>query len=276
MARAYSQALSEVAGVRAIVDNRPGAEGVIGVEAAKLAAPDGYTVILGNSSTHVLNALMLPKVPYDPMADFVPVAGVAKIALALNAGPSTKFRTISELIAAAKVEPGKYSYGSGSTSTRLSMEMLEHLAGIKMLAVPYKTMAQATSGLAAGEIDVLANDVAIVLPQYKSGRLRPLATTGAKRLEALPAVATVREQGVEKYEMTAWSGFFVPANTPPAIVEKLGAMLQEAAKTKFVKDALALNSFEALDMNSAQLGALMRSDTDRFGKVIREMKKSGS
>jgi tripartite-type tricarboxylate transporter receptor subunit TctC len=274
LARAYARAINEVPGQTAVVENKPGAEAVIGTEAVKSAAPDGYTILMGNSSTHVLNVHMLGKLPYDPIADFIPLAGVTSASLVINAGPSTKYRTIKEVIEAARASPGKLSYGSGTTSTRLAMEMLEQLAKIKMLSVPYKAQAQAAAALAGGEIDFLVTDVSTVLPHYQSGRMRPLGSTGPKRLVALPDVPTLREQGVSQYEFTAWAAMFVPANTPAPVVEKLRTIFQEASKSKYVADAIAMNSQEPLEMNTAQLNTLIRSETDRWGKILVDLKAS--
>jgi tripartite-type tricarboxylate transporter receptor subunit TctC len=272
IARAYAKAIGEETGISAIVENKPGAEAIIGTEAGKNAAPDGYTVFFGNSSTHVLNVHMLPNLPYDPIADFIPFSGVASVSLVMNAGPSTQFKNVKDLVDAARANPGKYSYGSGTTSTRLAMEMLEYVANVKLLSVPYKAMAQAGIALSSAEIDVLVTDVSTALPHYQSGRMRPLGTTGSKRLVALPNVPTLQEQGFPKYEFTAWSAMFVPAKTPPAVVEKLHSIFQQAARSKYVADALAANSQERLDMNGAQLSTLIRSENERWGKILQEMK----
>jgi len=185
MARAYSRAIAEQAGLNAIVDNKPGAEGVIGLEFGKNAAPDGYTIVWSNLSTHVLNVHQQAARPYDPVADFVPLVITESVALVLNAGPSSKLNSLADVLEAARANPGKLTFGSSTASTRLAVEILEHQAGVKLLSVPYKTQAQATSALAAGEIDLLMTDVVTALPFYKSGRLRPLAVTSRARLSAL-------------------------------------------------------------------------------------------
>jgi tripartite-type tricarboxylate transporter receptor subunit TctC len=271
MARAYGRAMGEIAGINVIVDNKPGADGVIGVQAAKASAPDGYTMLLANSSTQVLNVHMQPKLPYDPVADFVPVSGVAKFSLVLNAGPGTTFKTVRELIEAARRDPGKLRYGSATASTRLSMEMLEHLAGVKMLSVPYKTMAAATLALASGEIDFLMNDASTAIPFYKSGQVRPLAVTGAARMVVLPDIQTLREQGLADYEFSGWFAMYFPAHTPTPVIAAMQGVLREAAKSKYVSDALALNAFEPLELTSLQLAALQGTESERWGKLLRAM-----
>lgn len=271
IARAYARAMNEQAGVTVVVENKAGAEGVIGVESVKTARPDGYTILLGNTSTHVLNVHMLSKAPYDPVQDFTPVSGVAKFALVMNAGPSTKFPSAKEAIEAARASPGKYSFGSGSTSTRLGMEMFEYMAKAKLLSVPYKSVAQATTALAAGEIDFLITDATTAKPHYPTGRVRPIASTGRERLPVLPAVPTLREQGLEGYELSGWFLMFLPANAPSSVATTLRSMLAEAAKSKYVSDALAMNAYEPLTMDPAQMSAMVRTDIKHWGELLRAM-----
>jgi len=270
--RAYARAVNEQTGINVIVENKAGAEGSIGTEFVKNAAPDGYTVLFGNLSTHILNVYMLPKLSYDPVADFIPVTGISNVALVLNAGPSTKIRTIGELIEAARAEPGKLTFASGTTSTRLSVEMFQQMAHIKMLSVPYKTQSQAAVGLAGGEVDFLVTDVSTALPYFKNGRLRPLGTTGRTRLAALPDVPTISEQGVENYEFSAWHALFVPTGTPPDVVGELARIFRDAARSQYVADALKANSCEGLDMDTEQLKARIRADLDGWGTRLRAMK----
>jgi tripartite-type tricarboxylate transporter receptor subunit TctC len=267
-ARALARGMSEQ-GLTVVVENKVGAEGVIGMQAAKSAAPDGYTILLGNTSGMVLNVHMLPNVGYDPVADFVPLFGVSRFSLVLNTGSSQPFKNFREVVEAARKNPGKYTFASATTSTRLAMEMLERHAGIKLLGVPYKTMGEATTALVGGQVDLLMNDVATVAAHYQSGRLRPLATTGPTRMQAIPNVPTLREQGLPNYELTGWYAAFFPARTPPAVAASMREILRKAVKTRYMADALALASFEPLDLEGEQLTGLLRSDLDMWGKQLR-------
>ncbi|MBT2304674.1 tripartite tricarboxylate transporter substrate binding protein [Variovorax paradoxus] len=273
VARAFARAMSEQTGATVIVDNKPGADAVIGVEYVKQAAPDGYTLLFGNLSTQVLNVFMVPNLRYNPLTDFIPVAATNKVSLVINAGPSTNFKSLHDLVAAARANPGKYSYGSGSTSTRLGMQMFAYLTKLDLLSVSYKTQAQAAADLAGGQVDLLVTDVTTSAPFYKSGKFRALATTGRDRLSALPNVPTVREQGVEDYEFTAWHAIFAPAGTPEAVVGKLWAMIGNAAKSKYVTDALASNASDPMEMDTAHLRVQLKSDIEKWGRVLEGMKE---
>ncbi|MBT2305228.1 tripartite tricarboxylate transporter substrate binding protein [Variovorax paradoxus] len=274
LARAYARAIGESGGLNAIVDNKPGAEGVIGLELAKNAAPDGYTVVFSNLSTHVLNVYQQEKLPYDPVVDFTPLVVVESVALVLNAGPSTKFRSLGDALEAARANPGKLTYGSSTASTRLAMELLEHQANVKLLAVPYKTQSQATTALVAGEIDLLMTDAVTALPFYKGGQARPLAVTSRSRISAVRDTPTLREQGIKEYEFAAWAAMFAPARTPPDVVEKLRAIFREAGQSRYVTEVLTAKASQTDPLNAAELNALIRTDLDRWGKLLREMKKT--
>ena len=272
IARAYSRAINESVGVSAIVENRAGAEAVIGVEAVHQSAPDGYTILYGNISTHVLNAIMLDRIPYDPLRDFTPISSVSSASLVLNAGPSTNFQSVQELLKAARDNPGKYTFGSATTSTRLAMEMLQQNAQIKLLAVPYKAMSQAAAALAGGEIDILTTDLLTAQPFYKGGRMQPLGTTGSTRLEALPGVPTIREQGIQGYEFNAWSAMFVPAKTPPSVVNSLRKIFERARQSVYVKDVLKANSQLSLEIDAGSIQDLIRQDTEKWRAIVSKTK----
>ncbi|MBT2336608.1 tripartite tricarboxylate transporter substrate binding protein [Variovorax paradoxus] len=273
VARAYARALGD-AGLIAIVENKAGAEGVIGLEFAKNAAPDGYTVVFSNLSTHVLNMYQQEKLPYDPVADFTPLVVLESVALVLNAGPSRKLTSLADALTAARANPGKVTYGSSTSATRLAVEMLERQADVKLFAVPYKTQAQATSALVAGEIDLLMTDAITALPFYKDGKVRPLAVTSRSRMPVMPDTPTLREQGLKDYEFAAWNAAFAPVRTPPDVVEKLRAIFREAGHSKYVVDVLKSKASQTDPLSPSELSALIRADVERWGKLLREMKKS--
>lgn len=269
MARALARAMGEHSGVIAIVENKPGADGVIGMQAAKTARPDGYTMVMGNISTQVLNVHMLPNLAYDPVADFVPIAGVAKFTNVLNASSTVPFKNLTELINDARKNPGKLRFGSATTMTRLEALMFEHIAKVQVLQVPYKAMAEATTALVAGQIDLLVNDAVTAAPFYQSGKVFPLAVTGTSRMAGLPNVPTFKELGLTEYELTGWIAMYFPAKTPPAIVLAMRQIVQDAAKSKLAAEAMSRASYEPLDLDGAQVAALQKADSDRLGKFVR-------
>jgi tripartite-type tricarboxylate transporter receptor subunit TctC len=269
LARALARGVTEVAGMTAIVENKAGAEGQIGMSAGKAALPDGYTLVMTTSSTQVLNPHMLSNLPYDPVADFIPVAGVARFALIMNAGPSVNFRNAREFIAAARAQPGKYSFGSGTATTRLAAEMLQRVAGIKLLSVPYKSQTDAITALAGGQVDIVFMDLPGSSAPHKTGRVRPLAVTGANRMAALPEVQTLKEQGFADYEVTGWWGAYLPAKTAPEIVTTMRGIVQKALKTQPVRDAFTNFSLEPLPAVGEELAVLQRTESQRWGQLIR-------
>lgn len=275
LARALAKGISEVAGLNVIVDNRAGAEGQIGMAAAKAAPPDGYTLAMTTSSTQVLNPHMIPNLAYDPVADFTPVAGIGKFALILNAGPSVTQPNLRELLKAARANPGKFSFGSGTATTRLAAELLESVGGIKLLAVPYKSQADAILGLAGGQVDMVFMDLPGSSPHYKSGRVRPLAVTGALRMSALPDVPTAQEEGLPGYEVTGWWAAYFPAKTPPAMVAAMRDIIEKAMKTQPVKDALTTFGLEPLSLSGEAFATFQQNESQRMGKLIRGANLAG-
>jgi tripartite-type tricarboxylate transporter receptor subunit TctC len=275
LARALAQGITEVSGMNAIVENKAGAEGQIGMGAAKAAAPDGYTLVLTTSSTQVLNPHMLPRIPYDPVADFVPIAGVAKFSLVLNAGPGLTQKSAREFIEAARANPGKYSFGSGTTTTRLAGELLQSVAGIKLLSVPYKSQTEAIAGLAGGQVDLVFMDLPGSAAQHKTGRIRPLAVSGATRMSALPNVPTLQEQGLSGYDVTGWWAAYFPAKTPSDMVVSMREIMQKALKTQPVKNAFANFGLEPMPVLGKELAEVQRRDFERWGKLIRTSNLTG-
>ncbi|HSV79394.1 MAG TPA: tripartite tricarboxylate transporter substrate binding protein [Ramlibacter sp.] len=269
LARAYGKAMAEVAGLNVIVENKPGAETVLGVQALLAAPPDGYTMMLSSSSTQTLNVVMIPNLPYDPFRDFAPLVGVGTVATVMSLGPSTPAKTAREFIAAARANPGKLTCASATANARLSCELLQSLARIKLLNVPYKTTAAAVTAVAAGEADMVFADPSSSAAQWQTGRLRPVAGSGARRIPGLPNVPPLREEGVAEYDVTAWFATYFPAKTPPEVVATMRDILQKANKTKLMADTLAGFSMEPLNLVGDQLTALNRREVDMWAKVVK-------
>lgn len=275
LARAIARGMGELYGVNVVIDNRVGADGVIGVQAVKAAAPDGYTIFITSLSTQVVNPHTFKKLPYDPMADLIPLAGVGKTALMLNLGPSTTFKTAQEFIAAAKANPGKYTIGSGTATTRMAGEMFSRAAGIQTLSVPYKALVDAMTNLAGGQIDAVLVDAAVAGPFYKQG-VRAVASTGATRPALMPQVPTLQEEGLSGFEVVGWFAAYAPAKTPPAAVIALREMMSNAVKSKYVTDVYSNFSMEPLALSGNELDAFQRAEFDKWGKAVQAAGLAGT
>jgi tripartite-type tricarboxylate transporter receptor subunit TctC len=267
--------LSELLGQQLIIENRPGASGNIGLEAAARATPDGYTLYLGNSGTMVINISVFPKLPVTPYKDFVAVSQVVDVPGVLVAHPSFPANNIKELIATAKAYPGKINYaspGSGSQN-RLETENFRKAAGgLDMVHVPYKGGAgPAISGLVAGETHIMFVTASSAMPMVKAGRLKVYAIMAAKRSPELPNVPTMAEEGFPGFESGSWQGIFVPAGTPKPVVDRLFTASQEMMKTKEVIERLAKGGVEVVTSNSpAEFQAFVTRETERWAKVVKE------
>jgi tripartite-type tricarboxylate transporter receptor subunit TctC len=255
-----------------VVENKPGAEGVIGVQAAKSAPPDGYTIMMTSNSTQVLNVLMLRKIPYDPVADFVPLVGAGTIPVVMYVGAASPFKTAQEFVAAARANPGKYTFGSFSTTGRMAVEMLEQYGGIKLLPVPYKTQSEVLTAVSSGELDMAFATVLSANAFNNSGRIRALGVSSTSRLKDLPNVPTLREQGLPNYSFTSWLATYAPAKTPPAISSALLDILQKASRTTVVQEALAKYGIDPLNLSGEQLTAMQRAEVEKWGKLVRSQR----
>ena len=230
LARSLGQEVGKATGKPVIVDNKPGASGFIGAEAVKKAAPDGYTVFITTNTTHAANEHLFKKLPYDPVKDYLPVTGLGKGGQIMIVNPNMPAKSVAEFIALAKAQPGKISFGSGSSSSRVAGEMFQQMAGIELLHVPYKSNPLAINDLLGGQINMMITDMATGLPQVKGGKVRALGVCTLKRSPLTPDVPTISEAGLKGYDMSFWFAAYVPANTPPAVVAKLHDMLVEATK----------------------------------------------
>lgn len=268
-ARALAKAITDTSGWSTIVDYKPGAETVIGVQSLLNSPADGYSMLLVSSSTPVLNPVMIPNLQYDPFRDFVPLVGVSKVALAMNLGPSTNFKTAREFIAAAKADPGKYTFASSTATTRLAGELLQSVAGIKLLNVPYKATAAGATALAAGEVDLMMVDPSSINMHWQSGRVRPVAVTSGTRLKAFPNIPSLKEEGLPDYEVTAWFATYFARGTPPELTQAMRGILRKAVQHPHMVETLGKVGMEPLELVGDDITALTRREVDMWTKVVK-------
>lgn len=267
--------VSELLGTQVIIENRPGASGNIGLEAAARAAPDGYTVYLGNVGTVAINVSVFPKLPVTPTKDFIAITQVVDVPGALVAHPSFPPNNVKEFVAYAKANPGKVNYaspGSGSQN-RLEMENLRNAAGgMNMVHVPYKGGAgPAVSALVAGETQVMFVTLSSAMPMVKAGRLKVFAITAAKRSPELPNVQTMDEAGFPGFDSGSWQGIFVPTGTPKEVVDKLFAVMQQTMRSPEVIERLAKGGVEVVTSpSSAAFHEFVARETERWAKAVKE------
>jgi tripartite-type tricarboxylate transporter receptor subunit TctC len=272
IARLVGQKLGERLGQQVVIDNRGGAGGTIGTEMAAKASPDGYTLTMGTTSTHVIAPAALPNVRYDPIKDFVPITLVASTPYLLVLNPGVKANTLKEFIALLKSQPGKLNYasaGAGST-THLAMEMLKQAAGIDIVHVPYKGNGPAGTATIGGQVQALFGSMPAVLPHAKGGRLRPIAVGTAKRSPALPEVPTVAENGYPGFEVSLWLGFFAPKGTPAPIVNRLQGELTKIAQSPEMKEQFERNGADPVTATPAELVKLMKVELEKYSTVIKK------
>jgi tripartite-type tricarboxylate transporter receptor subunit TctC len=255
-----------------IIDNRGGAGGTIGTELAARASPDGYTLTMGTTSTHVIAPAAYQNLKYDPIKDFAPITLVASTPYLLVLNPGVKASSLKEFVALVKSQPGKLNYasaGAGST-THLAMEMLKSVAGLDIVHVPYNGNGPAGVAVLGGQVQALFGSMPAVLPQAKAGKLRPVAVGTIKRSAALPDVPTVAESGYPGFEVSLWLGFFAPRGTPVAIINRLHSELVKVALSSDMKDQFERNGAEpATNAASIELERLVRTEIDKYAKVIK-------
>lgn len=270
LTRMVGAKMAESWGQQVVVDNRPGASGIIAAEAAAKAVPDGYTLFFTSNTTQAANPGLFVKLPYDPVKDFVPVASLATAANLLVVNPSLGIASVKELIQLAKAQPGKLSFAHGSSLSRINGEMFKSMAGIDIVGVPYKSNPQGVTDLIAGHVSMMFTDTITSLPHVKAGKLKALGIGSGKRSALLPDLPTVAEAGVPGYELTGWLAVFAPAGTPDAVVAKLNGEINRILALPEIQGRLAQQGLEAQTGTPAQLGALVRSDIPKWAKVIKE------
>jgi tripartite-type tricarboxylate transporter receptor subunit TctC len=271
VARALAQEMARDLGATIIIENKPGAGTVIGTQSVATSAPDGYTLLMGTFANAV-NPSLYAKLPYDAHRDFVPVALVARSFNIVVVNPASKIKSIADLIAAAKAEPEKLSYGTygNGTSAHLAGELFKHMAGVNLTTVPYKGAAPAITDLIAGQIQVMFTTVASAASLVEAGQLRAIAVTSAERSAAFPQLPTVSEAGVPGYAAESWYGLFAPANTPPEIIDRLNRSAANAVQSEVFKK-LAVNEGLVMVMAPAQeLDRYFNGEEERWHKVIKD------
>jgi tripartite-type tricarboxylate transporter receptor subunit TctC len=272
LARSLAELMRKDLGQVVIVENKPGANTAIGAQALAAAPADGTTLLLATAATVVLNPLLSPKLGYDPVRDFAAVARVADTPIVIDVRPDAAPRTLADLMALAKAQPGKVDYGSTGvgSSLHLAGELLQSETGTHMLHVPYKGSAPALNGLLGGEIQFLIDGIGSSMSLIKGGKLRALAVTSAQRLPALPDVPTVAESGYPKFEVTTWYGVMAPAKTPEAMLDRLNAAIVRATADKVFREQFeALGLIMPPPMKPKEFSAYIRSESARWAPLIK-------
>lgn len=272
LARAIGAGLAERIGQPVVVENRPGGGGVIGMQAAARAAPDGYGLAFVYQGVASVNPVLLKNPPYDTIRDFVAVALVAQFPLILLVSPETKARTVAELVELARTAPGGLNYGSAgnATTSHLAMELFKRQAKVDMVHVPYKGESPAMTGLVGGSITVLFATPTVALPMIKSGRVRALAISTGQRSALLPDLPTVAEGGLADFAVGGWYGILAPTGTPATIVDRLAAELAIVLKDSDLRARLAAQGVEPMWAGPADADAWLRADTRKWQQVIVE------
>jgi tripartite-type tricarboxylate transporter receptor subunit TctC len=270
-ARIVGQKLFELLGQTVVVDNRTGANGIIGMEFAARAPADGYTIGMGNVATLAINPHLYAKLSYDPQKDFAPVSLAAEINNCLAVHPSVPVTTVKELVAFAKTRPGQLNYASGGigSAQHIPMEMLKMMTGINVLHVPYKGLTPAFNDVVAGQIPMMIPGLATALPYAKNGRLRILATTGAKRATATPEIPSIAEAGVPGYDFDSWTGFLLPAGTPADTVARLNAEVLRVTRLPETKERLSALGFALIGSTPQEFADYIRANIGRIGKAVK-------
>ncbi len=269
--RAAAAELSKILGQSVTVDNRPGAGGNVGAEMVARAAPDGYTMLVSPSSLHGITPALYSKLTYDPNKDLVPVILMVSLANVLVVNPGVKANSVSELVALAKANPGKFSYASSGNGTtiHLSGEMFKQMAGLDIVHVPYKGSGPALTDLIGGQVQLMFDNIPSAISQIRAGKLRALATTGPRRSPSLPELPTMIEAGLTGYESTAWFGLSFPVGTPKEIIARINAAgLKATHSPEFIKRVQELG-YEIVGGTPEQMAAAIQDELKRWGPVVK-------
>jgi tripartite-type tricarboxylate transporter receptor subunit TctC len=270
-ARASALELSKVLGQPVAVENKPGAGGNLGAAEVARSAPDGYTLLMTTSGIQAINPALYARMAYEPNKDLIPVAALVALANVLVVHPSVQAKTVNELIALAKRDPGKLTYASSGSGTSIHMSgaMFTQLTGTDILHIPYKGSAPAVTDLISGQVNMMFDNIPSSLPHIKSGRLRAIATTGAKRDPALPDVPTIAESGVAGYESGVWFGLAAPAGTPKEVVAKLNAAAVQGAKSPEFEKRMKDLGYNIVAGSADDMGAMIKAELARWTPIVK-------
>ncbi len=272
LARVLANHMGTKLGRAIVVENIAGGNGIPASQTVVRSAADGYTVMVTANTTHAGNQALLKNVPYNAVTDFEPITKLGSITLALIAHPSVPANNLRELIAYAKANPGKLTFGAGSSSSRMSAELLKTMAGIDMLHVPYKSNPQAVTDLLGGQISIFFGDVSTALPPVRAGKLKGFAVSGIKRSSLAPDLPTLDESGLKGYELTAWFAAYAPAKTPKPIVDKLNAAFREALADKAVAARLLAAGIEPEASSPDELKTFQSAETKKWKQIASDAK----
>ena len=269
LARGLGQAITEATKHAVIVDDKPGASGFLAAQYVAKANPDGYTVLVTTNTTHAANEHLYKSRPYDPVKDFAPVTLLGRGGQVMIVNLKVPASSVAEFIALAKKDPGKYTFGSGSSSSRIAGELFQQMAGVQLVHVPYKSNPLAVTDLLGGQIDMMITDTATGLPQVKSGKVRALGVSSARRSPLAPDLPTISEAGVKGYEMTYWFAAYVPAKTPPAVVNKLHDLLVAATKSASARTFYESSGTDVLVSTPEELAKFQTAESQKWGRIIK-------
>jgi tripartite-type tricarboxylate transporter receptor subunit TctC len=269
LARSLGQGVTAETRQNVVIDNRPGANGIISTQAFLRTPADGYSVLIATNTTHAANEHLYKKIPYHPVNDFTPVTAIARGGQVMVVNPRVPVKTVKEFIALAKRQPGKLTFGSGSSSSRVASELFQQMAGLQLVHVPYKSNPMAVTDLVGGHIDMMITDVVTGLPQVQAGKLRALGVSSPKRLPNVPELPTIAEAGVKGYELTFWFAAYLPAKAPAPVVTRLRELFIGAIQHPTAQSFFKTTGIEPWTTTPAELAKFQASESAKWAKVIK-------
>jgi tripartite-type tricarboxylate transporter receptor subunit TctC len=270
LARSLGQGITAETKQPVVVDNRPGANGLISAQAFIRTPADGYTVLIATNTTHAANEHLYKKIPYDPVRDFTPVTTLARGGQVMIVNPRVPAKTVKEFIALAKRQPGKLTFGGGSSSSRVASELFQQMAGIQIIHVPYKSNPMAVTDVVGGQIDMMITDVVTGLPQVEAGKVRALGVSSPKRLPNVPDLPTIAEAGLPGYELTFWFAAYLPAKASPAVTARLRELFIHAGKSAPAQSFFKTTGIESWNTTSAELVKFQAAESAKWARVIKK------